>query len=78
MESNQIGAAAICIETMQFLCHRCVTNRGHNIPTKCGDNRLNGKKVFFESQDGGVQHVDFWLLSDFDTTYVLSKSQHSC
>jgi len=41
-----MGAAAIfCIVTMHFIRHRCVPNRGHNIPTKFDDNRSNGKKI---------------------------------
>jgi len=38
-------AAAICIVTMQFIRHRCVPNRGHNIPTKVTDNRSNDKQI---------------------------------
>jgi len=40
-----MGAAAICIVTMHFLCHSCVPNRGHNIPTKFGDNGSDGKEI---------------------------------
>jgi len=69
-----MGAAAICIVTIHFIWHRCVSYRGHNIPTKFVNNRssvmLNKQKYFFESQDGGDYHVEFGLLGLFDSMYV--------
>jgi len=40
-----MGAAAICIVTMHFLCHMSVPNRGHNIHPKFGDNWSNGEEI---------------------------------
>jgi len=59
-----MGAAAICIVTMHYLCRRCVPNRGHNIPTRFGNNRSNSKEIknFFESHDGGEHLVEFGLF----------------
>jgi len=66
-----MGVAAICIVTMHVLCHRHITNCGHNIPTKFGDNRVNGEyiKHLSESQDSSDHHVELSVLR-FDVIVV--------
>jgi len=55
-----------------FFYHKCVFNRGHNILTKFGDNRSNGRAQSNRntSSNGDDDHVQFWLLSLFDSMYV--------
>jgi len=73
-------AAAICIVTMHFIWHRCVPNRGQNIPTEVVDNRSNDKQIeiLVEIQESGNCQVECYSYLAFSTPCVYSvlKSQY--
>jgi len=55
-------AVAICMVTMQFIWHRCVPNRGHNIPTKFADNRSNDKHIGILLRNSRWRRLSCWIL----------------
>jgi len=68
-----MGAAAIRIVIMHFLCLRCVPNRSPNIYTNIGENQSNNKEMaaVFRNPNGGGRHLELWLRRLFDVTDVI-------
>jgi len=74
-----IHIAAICIITMYYICHRCVPNHGHNIPTKFGDKWSNAKEkeTVSKVKMSATTKLNFdYLAFSTPCMYSVSKSQY--